>query len=99
PAPAPAERARDRRVDRPDEPGPGDVLDGRVRLGGADLRGQVRAGRLQRVDLLGVRALPCAQRVETDLLLLSRGLELPLVRDELVAQLAHLVDADGDDLG
>ena len=41
-APAPAEAARDRAVDRPDEPARRGALTGRARLRGADLRGELR---------------------------------------------------------
>src|SRR5581483_5750871 len=99
PAPTPAERARDRRAHRPDEARARDPLDGRVRLGGPDLRGQVGARLPERVDLLRVSPLRGRQLVEADLLLLPRLLELPPARDELVAQRARLSHAHRDDLG
>ena len=69
-----------------------------MRLGSLDLRGQLGADLLQRVDLAGVRPLLRAQRREVRLLPVLGVDERALAGQQLVAQDARLVDADGEDL-
>ena len=97
-APAPAERARDRRADWPAQLPRARVLDSRVRLGRLDLGRQLGAHLLQGVDLAGVGPLLGAQRREIGLLPALGVDEGALARHQLVAQDARLVNAEGEDL-
>ena len=92
PSPAPAERARDRPLHRPDQPRVRRCLRRAavLRLRGADLRSDSRARRLERVDLLRLRPLGRGQRGEILELLLLRRREIVARTDELVAHRPRL---------